>query len=300
MSERDELIECLRVCGACHGCGIGADGDTCTNCGDERQLNRLAASLLERDGAELERLRERIAELERGEILTDKELMSAIITAVMSGVQSNRNDALQKVQRHIIRVEKERDDLETQCEHMADYRALAEQRVVELGAEVKRLIEQRDGPLYRCPQCDHLRLELGEAESLRAENERLKIEAARHETEMGEVIDERDEMESALSAAHVALGGDGEWACRVPSPPPPDSGNLSLDVPVLAAQVLARVEAAEHDLMDGAMLIRRLSRQLAKAVPSALAPRNAMDWLTRRPWFKASPLRDDAAMEGGK
>ena len=56
MSERDELIECLRVCGACHGCGIGADGDTCTNCGDERQLNRLAASLLERDGAELERL----------------------------------------------------------------------------------------------------------------------------------------------------------------------------------------------------------------------------------------------------
>ena len=51
MSERDELIECLRVCGACHGCGIGADGDTCTNCGDERQLNRLAASLLERDGA---------------------------------------------------------------------------------------------------------------------------------------------------------------------------------------------------------------------------------------------------------
>ena len=57
MSERDELIECLRVCGACHGCGIGADGDTCTNCGDERQLNRLAASLLERDGAELARLR---------------------------------------------------------------------------------------------------------------------------------------------------------------------------------------------------------------------------------------------------
>lgn len=162
MSERDELIECLRVCGACHGCGIGADGDTCTNCGDERQLNRLAASLLERDGAELE-----------------------------------------------------------------------------------RLTAERDGPRNRCPQCDQLRLELGEAESLRAENERLKIEAARHETEMGEVIDERDEMESALSAAHVALGGDGEWACRVPSPPPPDSGNLSLDVPVLAAQVLARAEAAE-------------------------------------------------------
>lgn len=63
MSERDELIECLRVCGACHGCGIGADGDTCTNCGDERQLNRLAASLLERDGAELERLRTEVERL---------------------------------------------------------------------------------------------------------------------------------------------------------------------------------------------------------------------------------------------
>ena len=63
MSERDELIECLRVCGACHGCGIGADGDTCTNCGDERQLNRLAASLLERDGAELARLRAEVARL---------------------------------------------------------------------------------------------------------------------------------------------------------------------------------------------------------------------------------------------
>lgn len=65
MSERDELIECLRVCGACHGCGIGADGDTCTNCGDERQLNRLAASLLERDGAELERLRAEVERLTR-------------------------------------------------------------------------------------------------------------------------------------------------------------------------------------------------------------------------------------------
>lgn len=132
---------------------------------------REAASLLERDGAELARLRERIAELERGEILTDKELMSAIITAVMSGVQSDRDDALRKVQRHIIRVEKDLDDLETQCEHMADYRALAEQRVVELGAEVKRLIEQRDGPLYRCPQCDHLRLELGEARAALARAE---------------------------------------------------------------------------------------------------------------------------------
>ena len=139
MSERDELVEYLRICGACHGCGIGADGDTCANCGDQRQPNRRAASLLERDGAELERLRERIAELERGEILTDKELMSAIITAVMSGVQSDRNDALRKVQRHIIRVEQERDEREAECEHTSEHRALAERRIVELEAEVERL-----------------------------------------------------------------------------------------------------------------------------------------------------------------
>lgn len=83
---------------------------------------------------------------------------------------------------------------------------------------------------------------------------------------------------------------------------PPDGGNVSLAEQVrrMRDALLARVEAAERDLMDSAMLLRRVSRLLAKADPSALAPRNAMDWLTRRPWFKASPLRDDAAMEGGK
>lgn len=64
--------------------------------------------------------------------------------------------------------------------------------------------------------------------------------------------------------------------------------------------LLARVEAAEKDLMDGAMLIRRLARALTAADNKSLAPRNAMNWLSRKPWFKASPLRDDTAMEGGK
>lgn len=145
----------------------------CENCEErgettEREVDRLR-EVVERDRA-------RIAELERGEILADKELMSAIITAVMSSVQSDRNDALRKVQRHIIRVEKERDDIEAQCEHIEDYRALAESRIVELEAEVARLTAERDGPLYRCPQCDHLRLELGEA---RAEITRLTAERER-------------------------------------------------------------------------------------------------------------------------
>ena len=161
MSERDELMADLAR--------LSANGRT----SEVRAIACAACNLLERDGAELARLRERIAELERGEILTYKELMSAIVTAVMSGVQSDRNEALRKVQRHIIRVEKERDDLETQCEHMSDHRALAERRVIELEAEVKRLLEQRDGPLYRCPQCDHLRLELGEARAALA-----RVEAA--------------------------------------------------------------------------------------------------------------------------
>ena len=321
MSERDELVARMRdIVQACRHDPFSIGLHTALH-----SLAQRAADAIERDGA-------RIAELERGEILADKELMSAIITAVMSSVQSDRDDALRKVQRHIIRVEQERDEREAECEHTSEHRALAERRIVELEAEVARLTAENDwlraytgqsakaciycglgadeqGKCNRgfpgCARADDQMLcrevEVAmERDELRAENERLKIEAARHETEMGEVIDERDEMESALSAAHVALGGDGEWACRVPSPPPPDSGNLSLDVPVLAAQVLARVEAAERDLMDSAMLLRRVSRLLAKADPSALAPRNAMDWLTRRPWFKASPLRDDAAMEGGK
>ena len=145
MTERGELIEYLRM-------EFDRDNDS---------RDSEAADLLERDGAEIARLRERIAELERGEILTDKELLSAIITGVMSSSQSDRNDALRKVQRHIIRVEQERDELETECEHTSEHRALAEARVVELEDEVarRRAFEQS----MRCPQCDTLRLELGEA-----------------------------------------------------------------------------------------------------------------------------------------
>jgi hypothetical protein len=55
-------------------------------------------------------------------------------------------------------------------------------------------------------------------------------------------IMERDALEHALSAAHVALGGDGEWVGRNPMPAPPDSGDLARDVPELA-DALARERA---------------------------------------------------------
>ena len=78
MSERDELIAYLRVCSACHGCGIGADGDTCTNCDDRRQPNRRAADLLERDGAEIARLRVEREREERecGEVMDERDRYS--------------------------------------------------------------------------------------------------------------------------------------------------------------------------------------------------------------------------------
>lgn len=155
-------------------------------------------------------------------------------------------------------------------------------------------------------------------------------EAATERTEAADEIERLRAQVARLTAEQDAISaniGGNEYL------DPPDGGNVSLaeqvrrmraDILALREQIAALesrevctvahdnvgtcgycqreqgVEAAERDLMDSAMLLRRVSRLLAKADPSALAPRNAMDWLTRRPWFKASPLRDDAAMEGGK
>ena len=128
VSERDELVARLRdIVQACRHDPFSIGLHTALH-----SLAQRAADAIERDGA-------RIAELERGEILTNKELVSAIVTAVMSKVQSDRDDALRKVQRHIIRVEQERDEREAECEHTSEHRALAERRIVELEAEVERL-----------------------------------------------------------------------------------------------------------------------------------------------------------------
>lgn len=78
----------------------------------------IEALVAERD-ARITELEQRNSELERGEILTDKDLLSSVITAVMSGKQSERDDACRKLQRHIIAVEDERDNREAECERLS-------------------------------------------------------------------------------------------------------------------------------------------------------------------------------------
>ena len=57
--------------------------------------------------------------IQSGEILTKKDLMLAVTTAVMSSKQADRDDACRKLQRHIVAVEHERDDREAECERLA-------------------------------------------------------------------------------------------------------------------------------------------------------------------------------------
>jgi hypothetical protein len=204
---------------------------------------REAADLLERDGDEIARLRERIAELERGEILTDKELLSAIITGVMSSSQSDRNDALRKVQRHIIRVEQERDERETECEHTSEHRALAEARVVELEDEVarRRAFEQS----MRCPQCDTLRLELGEA---RAALARLPADWSKDSSLamwFPYTAEELTRLRAALADVSAAIGTH-EFM------DPPDGGSPSL------AEQVRRMRAALAEAQRDAARYRTL------------------------------------------
>ena len=203
MSERDELIECLRVCGACHGCGIGADGDTCTNCGDERQLNRLAADLLERDGDELARLTAAanapsitgatiaaLAAIDAELGLPEDGCNSTVrtLTAIRLLHSAHRDDVAEiarleralKLQRNAAltladasaavsgaRLEQARKLFaESRPESVESERAMNAILTADVERLERELAEARveiDGPRNRCPQCDHLRLEIGEA-----------------------------------------------------------------------------------------------------------------------------------------
>jgi hypothetical protein len=77
-------------------------------------------------------------------------------------------------------------------------------------------------------------------------------------------IANRDRLEAVVAATHVALGGDGEWCPSVFSDvPPPHSGDLSLDVPVLAAELRTdrdRLLAALWHLVDRLKIERAVSR----------------------------------------
>lgn len=80
--------------------------------------------------------------------------------------------------------------------------------------------------------------------------ERLARENAESDDSLSRAIDERDAAQDALSTAHIELGGDGEWVCKMgaAADSPPNSGDLVLDVPALASKVRARAERAEAEL----------------------------------------------------
>lgn len=89
---------------------------------NETELTRLKAEMnVTRLKAEMDAARAELAKARTGQILTDKDLLSAVITAVMSGKQAERDEAVRKLQRHILRVEEERDQREAECERWATW-----------------------------------------------------------------------------------------------------------------------------------------------------------------------------------
>ena len=71
-------------------------------------------------------------------VLESKDLLSAVITCVMSGKQSDRDDACRKLQGHILAVEAERDAREAEAEKKdAMYR-----EQLEYSIKLQRLIER--------------------------------------------------------------------------------------------------------------------------------------------------------------
>lgn len=80
-------------------------------------------------------------------------------------------------------------------------------------------------------------------------NAGVAAERERADKELEDVMLERDRWEIALSEAHLALGGDGEWVAHLPPQYPPESGDLSQDVPELARQLTNHI-TSERQLAD--------------------------------------------------
>lgn len=62
-----------------------------------------------------------------------------------------------------------------------------------------------------------------------------------------EVIGQRDHANKSLQETHIALGGNGEWCGKLPPEEPPNSGDLSLDVPELAAEIKHKLWLYENE-----------------------------------------------------
>ncbi len=77
--------------------------------------------------------------------------------------------------------------------------------------------------------------------------ERLERERDTEERDCCIVMDERDRATDVIGDVHRILGGDGEWCGRLPPQDPPDSGDLHLDLPVLAEDVMRQLAAARAE-----------------------------------------------------
>lgn len=153
------------------------------------------------------------------------------------------------------RLTAERDALKVRLDHeqanAEQYAHISEQEKDALKAEVEKSSRDwnavREAHDRRASEINDLKTEVARLNSRLEEAERSGVQD----------IDERDSAQDALSDTHIALGGDGEWVCRVPSPEPPDSGDLICDVPKLAEIV-----------MDDA---KRLREALERALPAFCA-----------------------------
>lgn len=154
-------------------------------------------------------------------------------------------------------------------------RKAAEEKAVELNRRVMTEID--DCAVCDVESCRHAgadhefqtpRQRIVDLERLLAE-QRSRADVAEQEIE--DEIQRRDRYHDAVTEAHVALGGDGEWRAHVGgSPEPPHSGHLHLDVPVMARQLRERIAALEAELAEAKARQLRLKDQRIAELESAL------------------------------
>lgn len=151
MSKRDDIVTRLRT----------------DDASDDLLIS--AASLLETDDDEIESLRAEVARLEQA----IKVQASAAITGMNAATAISSNQLEQARRLHAA---SNPDALESERAMNASLTADVER----LEGEVERLTAERDSPRNRCPQCDQLRLELGEARAKIANLVRWQEEAVRN------------------------------------------------------------------------------------------------------------------------
>lgn len=80
-----------------------------------------------------------------------------------------------------------------------------------------------------------------------------------------ETLAERDAYSDALAEASLILGGP-EWCAKLPPEEPPDSGDLTQDVPELCRQLSAQLQQAERELAQAREALRDVEPLMRKVV----------------------------------